>query len=37
MQFPDASDQSVNMMYPRDASNFEKLAKFVNYASRWHR
>ncbi|GMG90524.1 hypothetical protein Cmtc_17440 [Cupriavidus sp. TKC] len=31
MQFPDASGVQVNMMYPRDASFYEKLARFIDY------
>lgn len=31
MQFPDASGVSVDMMYPRDVSYFERLAKFIEY------
>jgi hypothetical protein len=31
MQFPDASGVPVNMMYPRDASFFDMLARFIEY------
>jgi hypothetical protein len=31
MEFPDASGVSVDMMYPRDASFFDRLAAFIDY------
>ena len=31
MEFPDASGVPVNMMYPRDASYFDKLAAFIDH------
>jgi hypothetical protein len=30
MEFPDASGVPVNMLYPRDATYFDKLAKFID-------
>jgi hypothetical protein len=31
MEFPDASGVPVNMMYPRDATFFDRLAQFIEY------
>ncbi|MDQ6432648.1 DUF1254 domain-containing protein [Mesorhizobium sp. LHD-90] len=31
MQFPDASGVPLNMMYPRDATFFDRLAQFIEY------
>jgi hypothetical protein len=31
MQFPDASGKRINMMYPTDASYWQKLKTFMDY------